>query len=56
MDFMVIGFATWDHRFADTYLTLRVENERIVGESYTLFKDKSDRPHYRSHYEFKKKN
>ncbi len=50
------GFVTWDHKFKDTHLTLRVEKDRLVGEEYNIFKDKSDRPHYRSRYEFKKKN
>lgn len=49
------GFAIWVKKHADTHLTLRLEKDRLLCEAYTLFKD--DRTnHYRSRYEFKKKN
>jgi RNA polymerase sigma factor (sigma-70 family) len=49
------GFATWDHKFVKRYVTLRVENDRLIVEEQNIFTDKSDRPNYRSRYEFKKK-
>ena len=48
------GFASWDHKFADTHLTLRLEKGELVVESYTVFKDKSGRSNYRSKATFKK--
>jgi RNA polymerase sigma factor (sigma-70 family) len=50
------GFAIWDHKFKKSYVTLRVENDRLLVEEYCIFTDRSERPHYRSRYEFKKKN
>jgi len=41
--------------FAKSYLTLRVENDRLLVEDYRIFIDKSDRPNYRTRCEFKKK-
>jgi RNA polymerase sigma factor (sigma-70 family) len=51
----VCGFASWDHKFAERHRTLRVSGRVLVVEEYTIFKDRSNRPSYRSRYEFRKK-
>jgi hypothetical protein len=38
----------------DTYLTLRIEKDRLIVEDFNIFKDSSSRSNYRSRYEFKK--
>jgi RNA polymerase sigma factor (sigma-70 family) len=53
------GFAILDSKvggatFAKSYLTLRVENDRLLVEDHRIFMDKSDRANYRSRCEFKK--
>jgi hypothetical protein len=48
------GFATWDHGFKETHLTLGLENGNLIVEGFNIFKDKSGRANYRSKYEFKK--
>ncbi len=50
------GFAVWDHGFAKSHVTLRVENDRLLLEEYRVFTDKSGRPNYRCRYQFKKKD
>jgi len=40
---MRYGFASWDHKFADEHLTLRLEGNLLFAESYVLFKDDSGR-------------
>lgn len=50
------GFASWDHEFADTTLTLRLEKGELVVESFTVFKDNSGRSNYKSVFKFKRKN
>jgi RNA polymerase sigma factor (sigma-70 family) len=49
------GFAILDQKFVKRYMTLRVENDRLLVEDYSIFTDDPDRPNYRSRYEFKKK-
>jgi hypothetical protein len=51
---MASGFAYWDFGFADCYLTLRREKDRLSGDEFVLFKDGSGRTHYRSRYEFQR--
>ena len=51
---MKYGFASWDHKFADVHLTLRLEKGELVVEDYTVFKDNSGRSNYRSKSTFKK--
>lgn len=51
---MKYGFASWDHTFKDAHLTLRLEQERLIVENFSLFKDNSDRSNYLTRYEFKK--
>jgi hypothetical protein len=51
---MKYGFASWDHKFADTHLTLRLEKGDLVVEDYTVFKDNSRRSNYRSKSTFKR--
>jgi hypothetical protein len=49
------GFASWDNGFADRHLTLRLDNEQLIVEHFTLFKDQSKRSNYRSVMKFQKK-
>jgi formylglycine-generating enzyme required for sulfatase activity len=49
------GFATWDFGFKVTELNLRSENEELIVEDFSVFKDKSGRPNYRVVEKFKKK-
>lgn len=51
---MKYGMASWDHKFADTSVTLRLMKSELVVEEYTVFKDNSGRSNYRSKYTFKK--
>jgi hypothetical protein len=51
---MKYGFASWDHGFAETHLTLRLEKHHLVIEDFTIFKDNSGRSNYRSPYKFRK--
>src|SRR5262249_7529205 len=48
------GFATWDARFKVTHLTLRLEKDELVVETFSIFTDKSGRSNYRSVERFKK--
>ena len=41
------GFAMWDHGFKLEYFTARLENDELVLESYSIFKDGSGRSNYR---------
>ena len=50
---MNYGFASWDHKFMDTHLTLRREKGRLVVEHFGIFKDGSSRSNYVFRYEFK---
>ncbi len=52
---MKYGFASWDKKFADTHLTLRLEQDELVVETFTVFKDESGRSNYRKVEKFKKK-
>jgi hypothetical protein len=49
------GFATWDPRFAVIHLTLRMEKDELVVQTFTIFKDNSRRSNYRSVERFKKR-
>jgi hypothetical protein len=49
------GFAVWDHKFAKSFVTLRVENDRLLVEEYRIYPDPK-RTNHRNRYEFKKKN
>jgi hypothetical protein len=49
------GFAVWDHKFAKSHVTMRVQNDQLIVEEYRIRTDKSDGPNYRNRYEFKKK-
>jgi hypothetical protein len=51
---MKYGIASWDHKFKDTYLTLRLEKDELIVEDFNVFKDDSGRSNYRSRYTFKK--
>jgi hypothetical protein len=50
---MKYGFASWDHKYKDTHLTLRLERTRLIVEDFNIYKDKSGRSNYRSRYVFK---
>lgn len=47
------GFATWDHKHATTHLTLKFENQSVLAQTYTIFKDGSNRANYRTQYRLK---
>jgi hypothetical protein len=47
------GFASWDHKFKETHVTLRLEKDRLIVEEFNIFKDDSGRSNYRSRYVFK---
>jgi hypothetical protein len=49
------GFAVWDPGFAVYHLTLRMDKDELVVETFVIFKDKSGRSNYRSVERFKKK-
>lgn len=51
---MKYGIASWNHKFKDTHLTLRLEKGELVVEVYDVFKDTSARANYRSKGMFKK--
>jgi hypothetical protein len=51
---MTYGFASWDHKFKDTHLTLRFEKGRLIVEYFNIFKDNSGRSNYRTRAEFKR--
>jgi hypothetical protein len=51
---MKYGFASWDFKFKDTHLTLRLEDSELAVEDFNVFKDNSGRSNYRSTYKFKK--
>src|SRR5262245_256884 len=36
---MKYGIASWDHKFKETYLTLRLEKGELVVEYFNVFKD-----------------
>ena len=47
---MKYGYATWDHKFAEMHVTLRLEKSWVMTvEDFTIFKDKSKRSNYRTH-------
>lgn len=48
------GFASWDHKFKETHLTLRLEKGDLVVEDFNVFKDGSGRANYRMTYRFKR--
>lgn len=50
---MKYGFAHWDSGHADTHVTFRIEKGRLMVETYTIFKDKSERSSYRSKHVFR---
>lgn len=46
-----MGFATWEHGFATTHMTLRAERPGVlIAETYTIFNDASGRANYRQTY------
>ena len=47
-DRLTYGFATWDHKFSVVHLTMKFENQEMLVQSYTIFKDGSGRANYRS--------
>ena len=51
---MKYGIASWDHKFKETHLTLRLEKGELVVEDFNVFKDDSGRSNYRMTYKFKK--
>jgi hypothetical protein len=51
---MKYGIASWDHKFKETHLTLRLEKGKLVAETYDVFKDNSGRSNYRSKGTLKK--
>ena len=51
---MKYGIASWDHKFKETHLTLRLEKGELVVEDFNVFKDDSGRSNYRLQYKFKK--
>ncbi len=52
---MKYGYATWDHKFAEMHVTLRLEKSWVMTvEDFTIFKDKSKRSNYRTRSEFKR--
>ncbi len=48
------GIAVWDFGFAELTLTLRLEGDQLVAESFDVFKDNSGRSNYRALYLFRK--
>ena len=52
--YLPYGFATWTPGFAVVHLTLRLEKDELVVETFMLFKDNSGRSDYRSVYRFRK--
>jgi hypothetical protein len=51
---MNYGFAHWDFKFMDSFLTLRREKDNLVAEEFNIFKDDSERTNYRARYLFRK--
>jgi hypothetical protein len=51
---MKYGIASWDHKFKETHLTLRLAKGELVVEDFNVFKDDSSRSNYRMTYKFKK--
>ena len=51
---MKYGIASWDHKFKETHLTLRLEKGELVVEDFNVFKDDSGRSNYRMTYKFQK--
>jgi hypothetical protein len=51
---MNYGFAHWDFKFMDSYLTLRREKDNLIAEEFNIFKDDSERTNYRVRYLFRK--
>ena len=46
-----VGFATWEHGFATTHMTLRAQRPGVlIAETYTIFNDGSGRANYRQTY------
>jgi hypothetical protein len=50
------GFASWDWRFAECHMVLHLDQNVLLVDSYTIFKDKSGRTDYRSVATFKRTN
>ena len=48
------GFAMWDHGFKVEYFTARLENDELVLEGYSIFKDGSGRSNYHGGGRFKR--
>jgi hypothetical protein len=48
------GFAMWDHGFKTEYFTARLENDELVLESYSIFKDGSGRSNYHGGRKYKR--
>jgi len=51
---MKYGIASWDHKFKDMHLTIRLEKGELVVEDFNVFKDDSGRSNYKSVYKLKK--
>jgi hypothetical protein len=51
---MKYGFAHWDYKFKDTYLTVIREKDNLIVEDFNIFKDESQRTNYRLRYLFQK--
>jgi hypothetical protein len=52
---MKYGYASWDHKFKETHLTLRLEKRWLMTvEDFNIFKDNSGRSNYRTRSEFKR--
>ncbi len=51
---MKYGIASWDHKFKDTHLTVRLEKGELFVEDFNVFKDDSGRSNYKSVFKFKK--
>lgn len=49
------GFASWDLGFSDTHRTLRQEENELIVESFSIFKDRSRRSNDRTLQKFRKK-
>jgi hypothetical protein len=48
------GFATWDQKFKVAHMTLRLEKNDLVVETYDIFTDDSGRSNYRTVSRFKR--
>jgi hypothetical protein len=50
------GFATWDDKTQTIHMTLRLEKDEVVAETFTILKDKSSGgSNFRTQEKFKKK-